>query len=97
MTGHERIAASNIKACFNYEIGAIYNSWLDGYFEDIPTLEEAKDMIYTLSMHDRYGSGYSVVDGAPKEMRFAGKEFCKRYIDKLFANDSDVAEIPWKE
>lgn len=96
MTGHERIAARNIKNCFNYEIGAIYNAWLDGDEINL-TLEDAKEMIYDFATLDAYAPGGSMIGRAPREMRFAGKEFCMKYIDKLFANDSDVAEIPWKE
>ena len=40
MTGHEKIAARNIKNCFNFEIGGMYNAYLDGE-TDFPTLEEA--------------------------------------------------------
>ncbi len=94
MTGHEKIAARNIKGAFNYEIGGLYNSYLDG--EEINyTLEEAKDMVYNCAMNDRYGAGAVFYGAAPKEMRFAGKEFCMNYIDKLFSKDDDVAEIPW--
>lgn len=96
MTGHEKIAARNIKAAFNYEIGGLYNSYLDG--EEINlTLEDAKDVVYDCAMTDRYGAGAVFYGAAPKEMRFAGKDFCIEYINKLFANDADVAEIPWKE
>lgn len=94
MTGHEKIAARNIKAAFNYEVGGIYNSYLDG--EEITyTLEEAKDMIYDCAMSDLYGPGTVIYGAAPKEMRFAGKDFCVRYINKLFDKDLDVVEIPW--
>lgn len=96
MTGHEKIAARNIKNCFNFEIGGMYNAYLDGE-TDFPTLEEVKDMIYYLSMNDRY-SGYDCqIDCAPIEMRFAGTDFCREYINKLFAEDIDALEIPWKE
>lgn len=94
MTGHERIAARNIKAAFNYEVGGIYNSYLDG--EEITyTLEEAKGMVYDCAMSDLYGPGTVVYGAAPREMRFAGKDFCVRYINKLFDKDLDVVEIPW--
>lgn len=95
MTGHEKIAARNIRNCFNYEIGGMYNAFLDGE-NDFPTLEEAKDLIYILSIQDRYGPGCCFIGQAPREMRFAGKEFCLKYIDKLFDKDEDVAEIPWR-
>lgn len=94
MIGHEKIAARNLRGAFNFEIGGIYNSYLDG--EEITyTLEEAKDMVYDCAMSDLYGPGTVLYGAAPREMRFAGKDFCMKYIDKLFANDSDVAEIPW--
>lgn len=95
MTKHEKVAARNIRSAFNYEIGGLYNSYLDG--EEINlTLQDAKDMIYDCAITDLYGPGTMVSGAAPREMRFAGKKFCLEYIDKLFANDPDVAEIPWK-
>ena len=97
MTGHERIAKANIKACFNFEVGSAYNAYLDGQTE-FPTISEMKESIYRLAMTNRYGGGCCFIDRAPREMRFAGKEFCKGYIDYLFsaaAGDTDVAEIPW--
>lgn len=94
MTKHEKIAARNIKAAFNFEVGGVYNAYQDG--EDINiTLEEMKDIVYDVAMNDLYGPGTCLLGRAPREMRFAGKEFCRNYIDKLFAEDSDVAEIPW--
>lgn len=94
MTGYEKIAIRNIKFAFNYEMGELYNSYLDGE-EIVYTLEEAKDMIYKCAMRSLYGPDIVFYGAAPKEMRFAGKEFCMNYINKLFAKDSDVAEIPW--
>ena len=96
MNAHERIAARNIRGAFNFEIGGMYNAYLDGE-EEFPTIEEAKEMVYDCAISDLYGYGSCYVGAAPKEMRFAGKEFCMKYIDKLFANDSDVAEIPWAQ
>lgn len=97
MTGHEKIAARNIRAAFNFEIGGMYNAYLDGEDGEFPTIEEAKEMVYDCAMSDRYSGGSCYINRAPREMRFAGKEFCMKYIDKLFANDSDVTEIPWAE
>lgn len=94
MTKHEKIAARNIKAAFNFEVGGVYNAYQNG--EDINiTLEEMKDIVYDVAMNDLYGPGTCLLGRAPREMRFAGKEFCKNYVDKLFAEDEDVAEIPW--
>ena len=94
MTKHEKIAARNIKAAFNFEVGGVYNAYQDGEDIDI-TLEEMKDIVYDAAMNDFYGPGLYLFGCAPREMRFAGNEFCKNYIDKLFAEDADVAEIPW--
>ena len=96
MTKHEKIAARNLRAAFNFEVGSTYNAYLDG--DDINiSIEEMKDYIYNCAMNDYYGPGLCQVGLAPKEMRFAGKEFCMNYLDKLFAEDGDVAEIPWAE
>ena len=96
MTGFEKIAAINIKKCFNYEIGSLYNAFLDGE-TNFPTIEEVKNMIYTLSIHNKYIKSDCIIGRAPKEIKFAGKDFCLRYIDYLFENDDDASEIPWKE
>lgn len=96
MTKHEKIAVRNIRAAFNFEVGGVYNVYQDGDNINI-TLEEMKDIVYDAAMNDLYGPGTCLLDRAPREMRFAGKKFCKSYIDKLFAEDADAAEIPWKE
>lgn len=96
MTKHEKIAARNLKAAFNFEVGGVYNAYLDGEDIEFPTIEEMKDYIYKCAMNDYYGPGFCQVGSAPREMRFAGKKFCMNYLDKLFVEDGDVAEIPWK-
>lgn len=95
MTGHERIAAKNIRGAFNAEFGGIYNEYQDGY--DITlTLNQMKDIVYDCAMDADYRvQGVVHYGRAPKEMRFAGTEFCRNYIDKLFAEDPDVEEVPW--
>lgn len=95
MTGHERIAAKNIRGAFNWEFGGMYNAFLDGETE-FPTLAEMKDMVYDCAMDSDYRVAGCCSGGrAPKEMRFAGEEFCRNYIDKLFKEDPDVNEVPW--
>ena len=54
-----------------------------------------KKIVYDCALSDYYAPGMCRLGGAPREMRLAGKEFCRNYIDKLFAEDADVAEIPW--
>lgn len=93
MNGHEKIAAKNIEGAFNWLVGGWYNCLQDGYEEDIPTLEDAKETVYDEAMNNLYRGGGEVVGKAPKEMRFAGEEFCRAYVEKLFAEDEDAEEL----
>ena len=95
MTGHEKIAARNIKGAFNWIIGENYNSYQDGNEDDIPdmTAEEWKNYLYDEAMNNAYRDGYCGFGKAPKEMRFAGEEFCRKYIDKLWDADEDIKEL----
>ena len=96
MNGHEKIAAKNIEGAFNWLVGGWYNCLQDGYEEDIPSLEEAKEEVYCEAMNNLYVGGGEGFGGAPKEMRFAGEEFCRELVEELFLNDSDAEEI-WGE
>lgn len=96
MNGHEKIAAKNIQGAFNWLVGGWYNCFQDGYEEDIPSLEEAKETVYDEAMNNLYRGGGEIYGRAPKEMRFAGEEFCRELIEELFLNDSDAEEL-WGE
>lgn len=96
MTGIEKIAYRNIKHAFNNTVGEWYNCTLDGCEEYIPdTIEQAKQAVYETALADRHDTGYIGYDKAPKEMRFAGKDFIMECIDHLFKKDpdGDIAEI----
>lgn len=93
MNGHEKIAAKNIQGAFNWLVGEWYNCYQDGYEEDIPTLEEAKEEVYYGAMNNLYRGGSESCEKAPKEMRFAGEEFCRAYVEKLFKTDIDAQEL----
>ncbi len=98
MNKHEQIAYRNIKACFDYEVGGWYNCIQDDCMEYIPdTEEDTKEFIYDCAMTNLYNKGYCGCNKAPKEMRFAGKEFADRIIDKLFAEDGDIVEIRYEK
>lgn len=96
MNRHEKIAAKNIEGAFNWGVGEWYNCFLDGLDEDIPSLEEAKETVYIEAMNNLYKSGNEIYGRAPKEMRFAGEEFCRELVEELFLNDDAVEEI-WGE
>ena len=96
MNGHEKIAAKNIEGAFNWLVGGWYNCLQDGYEEDIPSVEEAKETVYCEAMNNLYRNGSELIGRAPKEMRFAGEEFCKELVEELFLNDGDAEEI-WGE
>ena len=94
MDGTQKIAFRNIKGVFNWTVGEWYNCLQDGQEEYIPdTIEEAKEIIYNDSLNDAAGAGWYRNNAAPKEMRFAGTEFIKERIDRMFKKDEDIAEI----
>ena len=94
MTGTEKIAYRNIKGVFDWEVGGWYNCIQDGCEEYIPdTLEQAKEIIYEESLTDSAAPGHYRMNGAPREMRFAGSDFIRSAIDHLFSTDEDALEI----
>ena len=93
MTGHEKIAARNIKGAFNWIVGGYYNCIQDEEPEALPkSRQELFDEIYSSAFTDKYVCG-GCMGKAPDEMRFAGTEFCTDYLNKLLDTDSDVTEI----
>ncbi|MBQ2658131.1 MAG: hypothetical protein IJF87_06130 [Erysipelotrichaceae bacterium] len=98
MNGTEKIAYRNIKGIFNWNVGGWYNCIQDNCPEYIPdTEEEAKELIYSDALENTAGEGWYQCGTAPKEMRFAGKEFIKDVIDSLFEEDADVSEIGFEK
>ena len=94
MTGNERIAYRNIKGVFQWEAGGWYNCLQDDCLEWVPdTLEDAKNQIYDEALTDAANPGHYMPGRAPREMRFAGEQFCREVIDYLFSHDEDIAEI----
>ena len=61
-----------------------------------PSLKEAKETVYAEAMNNLYKGGNEIIGRAPKEMRFAGEEFCRELVEELFLNDGDAEEI-WGE
>jgi len=93
-TGHERIAMRNIRYAINWIVGGHYNSLQDGHLEDLPnSLESVENEVYASAMEDLYMPGYVLGGRAPKEMRFAGADFCRAYIHWKLSRDGDVQEI----
>ena len=91
MTKNEITARKNIKGAFNWIVGGYVNARYDGEEDCIPALEEVKNEVYYAAMEDDYRREGSCLIGAqPREMRFAGEEFCRAYIEELFENDGDV-------
>ena len=94
MTGNERIAAMNIRGAINWIVGGYYNSYQDGYDEDVPKSKQSIiEEVYDAAMSDAYGYEQVHYGRAPREMRFAGKDFIMNYITKKINEDEDVAEL----
>ena len=85
MNAHEKAAYKAIKKEFNWLVGGWYNCFQDGYEDEIPALQEAMDSVYEEAMSN-----------SPKEIRFAGEEFCRGIVEKLFNTDEDAEEL-WGE
>ncbi len=93
MTGHERIAAKNIRGAIHWIVGGYYNAYQDGYDEYVPKSKQSIiEEVYDAVMSDAYGYTFNF-GRAPREMRFAGKEFIMNYITKKINEDEDVAEL----
>lgn len=93
---HKQIARKNIQNAINYIVGGYYNSFLDGYEEDLPkSYNDLKDEIYASAISDTYAYGGEVVifNHPVKEMRFAGEDYCRRTIHSILSNDECVKEI----
>ena len=94
MNGNERIAWKNIKGIFDWNVGGWYNCIQDGCPEDIPaTRKEAAELIYEDALENTARPGYYGMGKAPKEMRFAGREFIMECIEYLLDTDGDAQEI----
>lgn len=88
--GWERIAMNNLKNAYNWIVGGQENARDD---EDITEEQfqnwiekEALEQIYAEAITTLY-TGDSAGGEAPKEMRFAGKNFCYKYLKSLFEED----------
>lgn len=94
MTGIERIAKRNIIGACNYIVGGYYNCLQDDDLEGIPeTRESVEEEIYSSALTDLFFAGGCQVGHAPKEMRFAGKDFCMSVIKDFMDSDCDALEI----
>ena len=92
MNKHKKIAKDNIEKAFAYIIGDYYNMLMDENLDSFDP-DKVKREIYESALVDRYTDGCVFYGRAPKEMRFAGVEFCKKTVDDLFEIDGDVADI----
>ena len=93
--GWEEIAKENITNTYNWIVGENENT-LQDYEEDsdeykasynyLHSGNEIINDIYHEAITTKYGEGYCG-GKAPTEMRFAGKDFCKKYITELLKKD----------
>lgn len=95
--GWERIAKRNLKNAYNWNMGEMENGVSDGevkenYFKSWIE-QRALDEIYHEAITTLY-TGDSCGGEAPKEMRFAGKEFCYKYLISLFKKDGYNVTAP---
>ena len=82
MNKHQKIAAKQVKYAIDYIVGGYENSIQDGHMEqnDMPSKEQLVDEIYDEMMNCTFGPG-SCRNHPTEEVKFAGTEFIKFYID----------------
>ncbi len=105
MTKHQKAALRNIKGAYNDYIGGLENSVQDGQLDEMPPIDELFSGVYVEAMSTSFQmmGGLSVVGGpAPICMRFAGKQFIREQIAKLFRKDGyevpeDLIQVPDKK
>lgn len=81
MTKHQRIAANQVKFALEQIVGDYENSISDGHIEYMPSHDELADEIYDGVMNNSYGKGVCHYGHPFDEVRFAGAEFIKNYIN----------------
>lgn len=93
--GWEEIAKKNIKFAYEWIIGENENTLQDceedsdeykASYNYLHSGNEIMNDIYHEAITTEYGEGYCG-GKAPSEMRFAGKKFCKEYIEELLKKD----------
>lgn len=98
--GWEEIATKNITSAYNWIVGENENTLQDEY-EDSSEYQAAYNYlhgseiisdIYNSAMSNEYDDGYCGYGKSPKEMRFAGKEFCMNLIKDLLKRDGYYSE-----
>lgn len=96
--GWERIAKRNLKNAYNWRVGEMEIARDD---EDITEKQfqnwvqtEAFDEVYNMAINNLYTSDCEFPKRAPKEMRFATKEFCYKYLISLFKKDGYNVTAP---
>ena len=98
--GWEKIAKRNLKYAYNWTVGGMENSLEDGQITqerfDKWIAEQALEGVYSEGITTHYDEGISGGE-APKEMRFAGKEFCYKYLISLFKKDGYTVTAPEAE
>lgn len=87
MSMHEKLAKRVIRYCYGQLIGGMYNDYQDNNYEDdsyddfIFDEEKIKNYIYENACYEC------------KEIKFATKDFCMNYINKLWNSDEDRIEL----
>lgn len=86
----ELIAKKQLNNAYNQIVGANENAVSDGEMTNEEfnkwIAEEALDEVYHEAITTEYGEDYCGRE-APTEMRFAGKDFCYKYLKRLFKRD----------
>lgn len=98
--GWEKIAKKNLKNAYNWNFGGMYNDFQDGNITEEVFNNWVQNIALDVIYHEAITTLYheDMCGGeAPKEMRFAGKEFCYKYLISLFKKDGYTVTAPEEE
>lgn len=87
--GWEKIAQRQLTNAYNSYVGELENGVQDGDLtqEQIEAeIADSLDYVYTEAITTHYEPGFAG-GPAPKEMRFATKEYCYKFLKQLYAAD----------
>lgn len=92
MTKHQQGALKNIKHGYNWVIGGLENSIQDGHMDEMPSIEEMFEEVYSEVNSCTFDEGFCDSKAAPICMKFTGKAFVREQIAKMFQKDG--YEVP---
>ena len=92
LNAHQKTAKKQVENAYNFIVGALENDVTDGNTEEMPSVEQMFEEVYSEATTHLYGEGMCSNNPAPAAMQFAGKKFIRQTLAKLFKDNG--YEVP---